>query len=398
MATIEIARTLYERGKYDELTEACVELIASQEYAKEARLLWAKAIIQVMGPTDEQIDAQLDKQYQTLITSIAGEAVTLEELFDIEHDLKLTLEYRRLSYAKEYAELCLNKIDIDDWKHYINSTVYFTKQKIYTAQIMRTCGFMRFANQMGITFEELKRQNQPTYEDDYEATDDCRAVIFDCAGALFEKAREFYATNDDCSHEAAEVIIKELLNVLVLSASQYGFVTPKADEGKDELRLETLQKTAEVKDWMLKTVIHYEGKEKPLHNGNRAAEIANLKALYDQILELKHDYVAPELPITMPIITQQPQKSGGCYVATAVYGSYDCPEVWTLRRFRDYTLAETWYGRLFIRTYYAISPTLVKCFGKTKCFRNIFKPYLDKLVARLKGDGVEDTPYNDREW
>lgn len=27
----------------------------------------------------------------------------------------------------------------------------------------------------------------------------------------------------------------------------------------------------------------------------------------------------------------------GCYVATCVYGSYDCPEVWTLRRFRDYS-------------------------------------------------------------
>lgn len=36
----------------------------------------------------------------------------------------------------------------------------------------------------------------------------------------------------------------------------------------------------------------------------------------------------------------------GCYVATAVYGSYDCPEVWTLRRFRDERLAQTWNGRL----------------------------------------------------
>ena len=24
---------------------------------------------------------------------------------------------------------------------------------------------------------------------------------------------------------------------------------------------------------------------------------------------------------------------GGCYIATAVYGSYDCPQVWTLQRF-----------------------------------------------------------------
>ena len=41
----------------------------------------------------------------------------------------------------------------------------------------------------------------------------------------------------------------------------------------------------------------------------------------------------------------------GCYVATAVYGSYDCPQVWTLRRFRDHTLAASWYGRAFIRAY-----------------------------------------------
>lgn len=32
--------------------------------------------------------------------------------------------------------------------------------------------------------------------------------------------------------------------------------------------------------------------------------------------------------------------SGGCYVATAVYGSYDCPQVWTLRRFRSFSLAK----------------------------------------------------------
>lgn len=57
--------------------------------------------------------------------------------------------------------------------------------------------------------------------------------------------------------------------------------------------------------------------------------------------------------------------SGGCYVATCVYGSYDCPKVWTLRRFRDNVLAKSIDGRAFIRTYYAISPTLVRWFGDT---------------------------------
>lgn len=73
------------------------------------------------------------------------------------------------------------------------------------------------------------------------------------------------------------------------------------------------------------------------------------------------------------------EKQGGCYIATAVYGSYDCPPVLTLRRYRDDTLAMTWYGRAFIRTYYTISPTLVKWFGETAWFKNLWKPLLDKI-------------------
>lgn len=88
----------------------------------------------------------------------------------------------------------------------------------------------------------------------------------------------------------------------------------------------------------------------------------------------------------------------GCYVATAVYGSYDCPQVWTLRRYRDYTLAKTWYGRAFIHVYYAISPTLVKWFGKKSWFKKIWKKKLDKMVRNLNEKGVEDTPYSDLPW
>lgn len=92
------------------------------------------------------------------------------------------------------------------------------------------------------------------------------------------------------------------------------------------------------------------------------------------------------------------QTKSGCYVATAVYGSYDCPQVWTLRRFRDYTLAATWYGRAFIRVYYAISPTLVKWFGDTEWFKKMWKGKLDRMVSNLNAEGVEDTPYQDKRW
>lgn len=91
----------------------------------------------------------------------------------------------------------------------------------------------------------------------------------------------------------------------------------------------------------------------------------------------------------------QNQRRGGCYIATAVYGSYDCPEVWVLRRYRDYKLRKTIFGRVFIKTYYSISPILVKLFGKTKWFQKIWRNKLDKMVCSLKEEGFEDTPYSD---
>ena len=89
-------------------------------------------------------------------------------------------------------------------------------------------------------------------------------------------------------------------------------------------------------------------------------------------------------------------KMGACYIATAVYGSYDCPEVWTLRRYRDSSLSSTAYGRIFIKAYYSISPTLVKMFGNKKWFNRTWKYWLDRMVKKLNNNGIPDTPYNDK--
>lgn len=89
------------------------------------------------------------------------------------------------------------------------------------------------------------------------------------------------------------------------------------------------------------------------------------------------------------------QSSGGCYVATAVYGSYDCPEVWVLRRWRDDALVPTKPGRAFVRAYYAVSPRLVRIVGKQRWFIALTKKPLDRLVARLRRSGIADAPYRD---
>lgn len=134
-----------------------------------------------------------------------------------------------------------------------------------------------------------------------------------------------------------------------------------------------------------------------LQNGN----LANPQSFKDIIMKY-HKWINEIDPThAVPVVASQAenkQSSGGCYVATAVYGSYDCPQVWTLRRYRDNTLAETWYGRMFIKTYYAISPTLVKWFGHTEWFKKMWKGKLDRMVSKLQNNGVESTPYEDKIW
>lgn len=97
-----------------------------------------------------------------------------------------------------------------------------------------------------------------------------------------------------------------------------------------------------------------------------------------------------------PMKPSASSNSGGCYIATSIYGSYDCPEVWTLRRFRDETLLHSYVGRLFVKVYYIISPKLVKYFGRYLLFRYVFKPLLDRLVCKLNHKGYQSTSYVDK--
>ena len=106
-----------------------------------------------------------------------------------------------------------------------------------------------------------------------------------------------------------------------------------------------------------------------------------------------HPYVSPLLSSY-----SQESKKGGCYIATAVYGSYDCPQVWTLRRYRDCILGTRVLGRAFIRAYYAVSPTLVKMFGSADWFKKLWRGRLDRLVERLQSEGISSEPYEDRDW
>lgn len=75
--------------------------------------------------------------------------------------------------------------------------------------------------------------------------------------------------------------------------------------------------------------------------------------------------------------------SGGCYVATLVYGNYDHSQVKVLRRFRDEVLKEFLFGHYFIKFYYKYSPGWVE-YLKDKKFANEFiKKCLNQFIKLI---------------
>ena len=136
-----------------------------------------------------------------------------------------------------------------------------------------------------------------------------------------------------------------------------------------------------------------------IRNTNEIAAIKQVRELTGWGLKEAKDYtdnvLSPAAGKTASAPSVSSSNGGGCYVATAVYGSYDCPEVWTLRRYRDYKLSRMLIGRAFIRAYYATSPYIVTWLGDTDLFKRACRKQLDRFVKKLSQQGFENTPYND---
>lgn len=220
--------------------------------------------------------------------------------------------------------------------------------------------------------------------------------------------------NMEKESEQKEIIKQISDDILAMAGSSYVYNQKKNQYGKvtwtDKPQTETLfnHLSGEFIRSLENIVAKYEDKAQTVffydHMVKHASRVLNFGSLANpaiyreklKALHIKWHEIDPTHEI--PYIADNAGQKSGCYIATCVYGSYDCPQVWTLRRFRDDTLGATWYGRLFIRTYYAISPTLVKWFGNTNWFKKMWKGKLDRMVAKLQSNGVEDTPYNDKQW
>jgi hypothetical protein len=73
--------------------------------------------------------------------------------------------------------------------------------------------------------------------------------------------------------------------------------------------------------------------------------------------------------------------SGGCFIATAAYGSSMAPNVCILREFRDRFLVKNRMGKSFINLYYKYSPPMANFIIKHDNLRMIVRMTLFPLVG-----------------
>ena len=96
-----------------------------------------------------------------------------------------------------------------------------------------------------------------------------------------------------------------------------------------------------------------------------------------EIEEIKKNGIVPKAK------SNPSNSSDGCYIATAVYGSYNAPEVLELRRFRDEVLRSHWWGRVFIKAYYALSPSVADKLKDANGINSFVRNQLNRFVEYL---------------
>lgn len=82
----------------------------------------------------------------------------------------------------------------------------------------------------------------------------------------------------------------------------------------------------------------------------------------------------------MRVDQDSPQSGKGCFIATAAYGSPLADEVAVLRAYRDKVLERRILGRVFVSTYYRLSPPIARRLERANVLRSLARLLLKPAV------------------
>ena len=110
--------------------------------------------------------------------------------------------------------------------------------------------------------------------------------------------------------------------------------------------------------------------------------VTNSNANDDQTANFSTDNsTAP--PATAPVASGD-GGGGGCFIATAAFGSYLHPKVQILRTFRDEYLLRSPPGRAFVKLYYRLSPPIADVVSRHEGLRTVFRVLLTPVIVAVE--------------
>jgi hypothetical protein len=112
--------------------------------------------------------------------------------------------------------------------------------------------------------------------------------------------------------------------------------------------------------------------------------ICNNSAADGQTVTFSTDGSSPPLPAPVAAVGG----GGGCFIATAAYGSYLHPKVMALRAFRDNYLMTNIPGRAFVSLYYRLSPPLADFIARHEWLRTGCRIALTPVVLAVENKGI----------
>ena len=395
--SLENAIRLYEAGNYRATVEMCGELMNEKENLSSVLLtLAAKSFFFCMSTPLKK------EMHETLYLTIGNAcryAKDIREVEQIRYEVEKARRAWKVKCVKDFFENFKSEPSAELWKAYIQYEVNFSEIALFIALQIASCPLKKAIKEHADFNEEEYNQKYviPLSED--TTGQEISLIEYEAAQQIFTQTQVFLNENNSGTPDFMKIVSGKA--TMGFGLSDLIFSNVKNSKYIDEnTKCACIKQSIDCHLAFLAATVYPNGQAVSLisTSDQRKEYIDEINELVKEIQLLDPTYQLPSQPNPTPLQPAQPQSSGGCYVATCVYGSYDCPEVWTLRRFRDNTLGATWYGKLFIRVYYTISPTLVKWFGKTKWFKNMWKGTLDHMVKKLEDHGFENTPYEDKKW
>ncbi|MHB9130413.1 MAG: CFI-box-CTERM domain-containing protein [Armatimonadota bacterium] len=190
--------------------------------------------------------------------------------------------------------------------------------------------------------------------------------------------------SDDANEQSARSYYLRGLLLFQVSKTQFAALDKKFYRGLLEQSIESYKKSISINPTSYLTFYNL-----GINYANLGNKTEAVQALQNAIVWAESSGDGDRVIQTQKMIAQieadTAKPSGGCYIATACYGSYDHPDVLMFRRFRDESLLPTRVGRLFVSIYYKLSPSIADHLGHVKWLSSfIRKCFLEPLARKFR--------------